>query len=211
MLFKDIAIIGVACKMPISENLTELRAHLIKGDDCIRKMPRTRRKLLGLDDEVEYIEMGYLDGIENFDNKFFNISNVEAKQMSPEQRLSLETCAKAILDAGYSLSDFKGKNCSVIVSSSENKYGELTEASSSGIGYTGNLASMLCGKISYYFDLHGASYMVDTGCSSSLVGLHHGCMEIICGQSEYALVGGVSINLQIPQKDNIKFYLNQIQ
>lgn len=204
MNYKDIAIIGVACKLPLADSLQEFREKLISGADCIREIPRSRRKLLGLDMDGKYMEIGFLEEIENFDNKFFNISNKEAKQMSPEQRLSMEICAKTILDAGYSLENFKGQNCSVIISSSENTYSTLTGANDDGLGYLGSLQSMLCGKISYYFDLHGPSCMIDTGCSSSLAGIHYGCMNLICGQCDYSLVGGVSINLQFPKKDDVK-------
>lgn len=203
-MYQNIAIIGAAGKLPMAESLADFRNKLVEGADCVRTVPEERRKILGLDKDSEYIEIAFLDEIANFDAKFFKISNKEAKQMSPEQRLALETAAKTILDAGYSLEEFKGSNCSVIVSSSENTYGNLTGASSNGIGYMGSLISMLSGKISYYFDLHGSSHMVDTGCSSSLVGIHQACLDLITGQCDYSLVGGVSVNLQFPKKDNSK-------
>ena len=90
MKYNDIAVIGMSLLMPGAENTDELHDNLAAGKDLVRKVPESRFRLHGLDPQKEYIESGYLENIEMFDNKFFNISDYESKVMSPEQRLSLE-------------------------------------------------------------------------------------------------------------------------
>jgi acyl transferase domain-containing protein len=60
---------------------------------------------------------------------------------------------------------------------------------------TGNYAAMLANRISHFFDLKGPSTAVDTGCSTSLMGLHLACQSLRLGESDCAIVGGACINM----------------
>lgn len=197
-MYKEIAIIGVSGKFPLANNLKTFHENLAVGMDCIQVISEERRKLLDLKTDVNYWKIGFIDQIDSFDNKFFGISNREAAQMSPEQRLSLELVAHTIWNAGYSLSDFRGSNCGVFLSSSDNEYQDIIEEET-GLSFIGNMKFMLPGKIAFTFDLHGPSMMIDTGCSATLVALHEACMKLASEEIEYALVGGININLVIPE------------
>lgn len=203
-MYKDIAIIGYSLKLPNADNLEQFHNNLLYKKDCIKSVSLSRRKLLNLDPEKDYLEVGYIEGIELFDNKFFNIPAAEAKYICPEQRLGLEMAAEAIMSSGYSLEYFRGKNCAVLISSTENEYKELA-GQDTGSAFTGNLKSLTAGKISYYLDLEGPSITIDASCASSLVGIHEGCMKIISGETNYALVGGISINIIIPEFSDSNF------
>ncbi|MBR6243476.1 MAG: hypothetical protein IKQ90_08280 [Ruminococcus sp.] len=193
MKYNDIAVIGMSLLMPGAENTDELHDNLAAGKDLVRKVPESRFRLHGLDPQKEYIESGYLENIEMFDNKFFNISDYESKVMSPEQRLSLELSAKAIEDAGYALSRFRGKNCGVFFASSNSDgYYNKTKRKTS-TSAIGTVKSMITGKIGYYFDLTGANIVYDTGCSSALVAVHEACIKLMTGEIDYALVGGIHV------------------
>lgn len=48
---------------------------------------------------------------------------------------------------------------------------------------TGNAASLLPNKISWFFDLRGPSIHVDTACSSGLTALDLACQSILSGNS----------------------------
>ena len=56
---------------------------------------------------------------------------------------------------------------------------------------TGN--AMFSNRISYFFDLKGPSFTLDTGCSASLVALHQACQSIRCGESRQAIVGAANL------------------
>lgn len=54
---------------------------------------------------------------------------------------------------------------------------------------------MLSNRISYFFDLKGASMTLDTGCSTSIVALHLACQSLRTGESKISIVGGNNLIL----------------
>lgn len=60
---------------------------------------------------------------------------------------------------------------------------------------TGTGKAIFANRISYYFNLKGPSFSLDTGCSASLVALHQACQSIRCGESKQAIVGGTNLIL----------------
>lgn len=60
---------------------------------------------------------------------------------------------------------------------------------------TGTGKAIFANRLSYYFDLKGPSFSLDTGCSASLVALHQACQSIRNGESDQALVEGTNLIL----------------
>ncbi|HEY8344959.1 MAG TPA: beta-ketoacyl synthase N-terminal-like domain-containing protein, partial [Bacillota bacterium] len=108
-LSEDIAIIGMAIKFPLVQDLEEFWSIIQNKVDCVRKFPAARRedidRYLAYSDFIEgnfgYTEGAYLETISDFDYKFFKLSPKEASLMNPCQRLFLQTALAAIEDAGY--------------------------------------------------------------------------------------------------------------
>ncbi|WP_054972152.1 beta-ketoacyl synthase N-terminal-like domain-containing protein [Paenibacillus sp. A3] len=211
----EVAIVGIAVKLPKADNLDDYWETIISGRETVGDLPANRQADLaayaakeGYDpDRLRYHRASYLDEIDTFDYPYFKILPVEAVAMSPAQRLFLETAAKAFEDAGYGGSRLKGTKTGVyagyIGDLDGYKYQRMLALSQDASTPTGYLSSNIAGRVSYIFDLKGPALMVDTACSSSLVALDLACEAIRNGQCEQALVGGVRLKT-VPVDDGFK-------
>ncbi len=144
---------------------------------------------------------GFLDvNISEFDANFFGISPREAEYMDPQQRLLLEVAWEALERACINPLSLKGSLSGVFMGLSAHDYYDLIDslqAAESINAYlgTGNAASVLAGRLSYYLGLQGPSMTIDTACSSSLVALNSACRSLQNGECNLALAGGVNIIL----------------
>jgi acyl transferase domain-containing protein len=48
---------------------------------------------------------------------------------------------------------------------------------------TGNGIAIMSNRISYFFDIHGPSITIDTGCSASLICIHQAVQSLLNGES----------------------------
>jgi acyl transferase domain-containing protein len=78
----DIAIVGMACRLPGAPNRSELWRLLRDGVDATSEVPPDRP--LGVR------RAGLIDNCGEFDAEFFGISPREAASMDPQQGLALE-------------------------------------------------------------------------------------------------------------------------
>ncbi|MGW8956313.1 SDR family NAD(P)-dependent oxidoreductase [Paenibacillus sp. NPDC055715] len=200
-----VAIIGMSCRFPESENLQEYWDNLLAGKDMISQIPEDRwdwRKLYG--DPVKETGKtnikwgGFIKDVHHFDAAFFGISPREAELMDPQQRLFMETVWETIEDSGYKPSELWGSKTGVFVGATTSDYIELlkenrvpVEAHTS----TGLFHSILANRISYYFNFHGPSEPVDTACSASLVAVSRAVESLKNGRCDLAIAGGVNVLL----------------
>lgn len=63
--------------------------------------------------------------------------------------------------------------------------------------FTGGTMALMSNRLSYIFDMTGPSFVLDTGCSSSLYAMHLACTAIAGGECTAAVVCGVSVLLSI--------------
>ncbi|MBD0258736.1 MAG: hypothetical protein ICV83_23715, partial [Cytophagales bacterium] len=177
---------------PEANTLEEFYHNLIAGKDSVREMPDERKIFSAIDPAFDYQLYGFLDRVDTFDYKFFNISKAEADLMDPQQRLLLQLTCNAIEDAGYSLQSFSGTRTGVFMSAKEPMYKALLPDDS--LALTGNMAPITAGRIAYVFNLLGTALMIDTACSSSLVAVVEACKNLLLGTIDCAVVGGISIS-----------------
>ncbi|MCR4567048.1 MAG: hypothetical protein K5769_03285 [Pseudobutyrivibrio sp.] len=199
MDYKDIAVVGIGCRVSSAKNVKDF-IQILKNNECtIGSVPEKRLDLLGLDKSVEYIKYSYLDNVEYFDYNFFGINKTEAESMNPEQKIILETACEALWDAGYSTKDVAGKKISVYIAVADN-YWEDVLPKDSGVSFIGNTKGVAAGRIAYQLDLHGPAYTIDTTCSSSLAAIHNVCMQLQTGEVDAGLAGGINVLGIIPSK-----------
>ncbi|WP_054749639.1 beta-ketoacyl synthase N-terminal-like domain-containing protein [Ruminiclostridium josui] len=207
---KDIAVIGMDCRLPKANNINEFWDNLLSGIDCIGDFPENRRKDIesfvrnkGKFTNEDFIKQGYIDDISGFDPAFFNISPAEANTMDPVQRLFLMVVWGALEDAGINFSKISGSKTGVFVGKAhlnEPLYKDFIDDFDM-IAFNGSATGILSSRISYMLNLNGPSLVIDTACSSSLVALHTACQSLINNDCEVAIVGGVRVML-LPVKDN---------
>ncbi|HEX3045918.1 MAG TPA: amino acid adenylation domain-containing protein [Bacillota bacterium] len=209
---KDIAIIGISVRLPLAENIDQFWDNLKFGIDCITELPPGRkaeadaylkytRRNTG---SIKYKKGSYLEKLDEFDCRFFNISPREASLMDPNQRMFLEVAYSAIEDAGYGGTKLKGSRtgvyCGFVSDLAYQRFIGEVEPASIGISIPGNMAAVIPGRVSYTLDLRGPSILIDTVCSSSLVAIHTACGAIRNGDCDQAIVGTVKMSL-LPLED----------
>jgi|GEM_PF-375258 len=199
----DIAIIGMACRLPDADNLQQFWDNLCAGKESIGLPPdgripdisRLADRVLG-PEAYSFAQMGFLRQVDLFDHAFFQLAPAEARTMDPYQRLFLELVWEAIEHAGYSSARMRGSDTSVFVGYCDNEsqyqryLGEVDASSMAG-----NVAAIIASRIAYQLDLRGSSQLINTSCSSSLTALHQACHAILARDCDQALVGGVNLSL----------------
>jgi len=208
---QDVAIIGVSGRYPQAGNLEAFWENLKAGRDCITEIPRERWDYSRYFDSEKgkagksYSKWGgFLEGVDEFDPLFFNISPREAKTIDPQERLFLQCVYETLEDAGYTrerLSGYKARdlegNVGVFVGVMYEEY-QLFGAQAQALGRPFALpgsASSIANRISYFCNFHGPSLALDTMCSSSLTAIHLACQSLQHGGCELAIAGGVNVSI----------------
>jgi len=211
----DIAIIGMAVQAPGAENIDRFWDNLRQGSDHVGPFPKGRMEdvmpylaITGLDDDLtRYHEGSFLQEVDKFDYSFFRISPKEASLMNPNQRLFLENSWRAIEDAGYGGEKIRGTRTGVFVGYNGDAFHdykrliERFEPHAMSLSITGNLSSMMAGRLSYLLDLKGQAVTVDTACSSSLVAVHMAVRALRNRECDMAIAGSVKVNMLPFHKD----------
>jgi amino acid adenylation domain-containing protein len=205
---EPIAIIGMACRFPGNVNTPEDYWTLIENRvDAIREVPQNRwdaDAYYDADPEAPgkmYTKMGgFIDGIENFDARFFGISPKELRSLDPQQRLLLETSWQAFENSGIDITTLNGSNTGVFIGILNTDYSRSHLFSMDfnkidAYSVTGMSFSTASGRISYFYGLQGPNIAIDTACSSSLVSVHVACQSLKNHECDMAVAGGVNLIL----------------
>lgn len=202
-----IAIIGIGCRLPGGiTNTEDLWGLLMEGRHAWSAVPPER-----YNEAAFYHPNPRNDGTTNhrgghflsqdiaaFDAAFFGISPVEAQAMDPQQRLLLETTFEAFENAGFPIEKARGSSTAVYTAKFTQDYDRNMQKDPGDIPtyhVTGTGDAIVSNRISYIFDFKGPSVTLDTGCSGSMVALHHACQSLQTGESDMALASGVNLML----------------
>ena len=125
---QDIAIIGMACKIPGADNLEQYWDLLNAGRSTIQDVPDDRWfsqhyfEGRGNLPQPKISKRGcFVDRPFDFDPMFFGISPKEATAIDPQQRLFLELSIQALQQAGYG-GKYRPENIGVFVGCGQNTY-----------------------------------------------------------------------------------------
>lgn len=202
---QDIAIVGIACRFPDAADADSYWHNLVQGVNSIREITDDRwdtNKYYSpnLDDSNKSVSKwcGMIEQADHFDNSFFHISPREAKNMDPQQRILLEEAWHCIEDAGIPLRKLQAAKTAVYIGVMTGDYRQTItgpEFDVDSYACLGNYEGMLANRLSYVFGFTGASHSVNAACASSLVALHDAKRALQNGECDYALAGGVNLNL----------------
>ncbi|HEV3386123.1 MAG TPA: polyketide synthase, partial [Gemmata sp.] len=145
-----------------------------------------------------------IEGIDQFDAGFFGFSDRDAALTDPQQRIFLETAWEAFEDAGYEPCRNVGR-IGVFAGVGKNTYllRNLLAASDWPRSpevfqlLIGNEKDYLATRVAHVLDATGPAFSVQTACSSSLVAVHLACQSLLAGECDFALAGGVSIDVPV--------------
>lgn len=193
----SIAITGLSCKLPGANSPEEFWQLLTKGTAMAEPVPSTRwpeaanprgktRKFWG----------NFMDGIDEFDHRFFKKAPREAASMDPQQRLLLHGAYEAMESAGYfsRAASRRDTNIGCYLGLCAIDYdANVASHPPNAFSTMGTLRAFLSGKISHFFGWDGPSLTIDTACSSSAVAIHTACRAIQNGEISQALAGGISL------------------
>ncbi|KAI9035669.1 ketoacyl-synt-domain-containing protein [Aspergillus affinis] len=204
---QPIAIVGMACRLPgDATNTSKLWDLLSEGRNTWSHLPESRfqEKAFFHPDSKKngafHTQGGHFleEDISRFDAPFFNISPAEAKAMDPQLRLLLESAYEAFENSGMTLNQLRGTDTGAYVAMYSRDYEKILMRDPEDLPFyllTGNGEAMYANRLSYFFDLHGPSFTLDTGCSGSLVAIHQACQSIRDGESSQAIVGAPNLIL----------------
>ncbi|MCJ1251634.1 hypothetical protein MMC30_008869 [Trapelia coarctata] len=194
----DIAVVGMACKVPGADDLEEFWKLLCEGKSQHVEVPEDRFGFETVWRDVDPKRKWYGNFINDqdaFNHKFFKKSPRELASMDPQQRLMLQVAYQAVEQSGYFQSpnrDNQHIGCYIGVSNVDYE-GNIACYPAGAFSATGTLKSFVAGKISHHFGWTGPGLTIDTACSASAVAVHQACKGILSGDCTAALAGGVNI------------------
>jgi len=138
---EPIAIIGMACRLPASNDIEEFWNLLINKGDAIKKVPEWRWpeeqvKTTGDKEKMkDYRERqaGWLKcPVDEFDAKFFGMSPKELEFTDPQQRLLLEVSWEALEDAAIDPTSLHGTPTGIFTGTWKSDYFDMMNQVSFG-------------------------------------------------------------------------------
>ncbi len=202
---EGIAVIGMACRFPGAPTVEKFWENLRNGVESILRLTDKELDALGVPPEIygspNYVKASStIEGGGLFDAGFFGYAPREAEKLDPQHRLFLECGWLALENAGCDPSSYGG-SIGVFAGSGPNYYGgnrsdgeDCRDVVETYRRELGNEKDYLSTRLSYKLDLRGPSLTVQTACSTSLAAAHLAVQNLLTGQCDVALAGGVSFN-----------------
>ncbi|MED1738767.1 SDR family NAD(P)-dependent oxidoreductase [Bacillus swezeyi] len=184
---EDIAIIGLTCRFPGAETLEAYWDLIREGRSAIKPVPPER-----FGHSSSYYA-GVIEDMNRFDPDFFLMSDDDVRAMDPQALAVLEESLKLMYHAGYTEKEMKGMRAGVYIGGRSQHKPEQSSLSKARNPIVAGGQNYLAANISQFFDLRGPSIVLDTACSSALVGLNMAIQALRSGDIEAAVVGGVSL------------------
>nr|ALQ32824.1 putative polyketide synthase [Fusarium dlaminii] len=202
-----VCIVGMACRLPGGiRSPDDLWEFMIQKKSAYGPVPADRYNIQGFyhpqsnRSGATNVPGGYFinEDVRQFDNAFFDINNLEATYMDPQQRKILEVVYECLVSSGTSMEAVARSNTGVYVANFTVDYQPLQLRDPDYLHRyvtTGSGATIMSNRISHVFNLHGPSISVDTACSSSIYAFHQAIKAIKAGDCDSAIVASANLIL----------------
>ncbi|MET0549627.1 MAG: type I polyketide synthase [Xanthomonas sp.] len=199
----EIAIVGIGCRFPRSEDWQAFWHNLLAGRDLVSRFTREELLASGVPaaqiDAPAYVPVkALLEHADSFDAEAFGYSPREAARMDPQLRVLHEVAVSALADAGIH-AGAATLECGVFVGSTFN-VARMEQFAGAGADIlqlfdAGNYndPAAFAAQLAYRFKLIGPAANVQTACSTSLAAVHLACRALLAGECQLAMAGGVCI------------------
>ncbi|NHI05601.1 beta-ketoacyl-acyl-carrier-protein synthase II [Streptomyces sp. KO7888] len=189
---RDIAVIGIGGRYPHADDLDGFWSVLREGRDCVTEVPADRWDTGGTAQWG-----GFLDHVDRFDPLHFGISPRQAAAMDPQQRLFLETVWHLLEQGGVTqevIERHYRRSVGVYVGAAYQMYRADTAQDPTLSALTSSASyNLIANRVSHFFGLEGPSLAVDSMCTSSAMAVHLACTDLLRGECELAVAGGVNL------------------
>lgn len=202
----DIAIIGMAMRLPGADDPDTFWAMLENGIDHIRDVDIARLRNMGgdpaaLEDPNFVPRHGILDNIDMFDPAPFAMTAGGAIETDPQQRLLLEVALNALEDGSCDpardgpVGAYVGVGFpTYLVDVLGDRLHPRPDAMRYGLAI-GNDKDFAATRLAYKLDLTGPAIASATACSTGLVNIVLAAQALRAGQCRVALAGGASLGI----------------
>jgi acyl transferase domain-containing protein len=199
---RDIAVIGLSCRVPGASNVKQFWDNLANGREAVITFSDEELRREGISEKVLkdrcFVRAGTtLEDANSFDESVFGFTPGEAQTLHPQQRIFLELASEALEHAGYNSQAYKrpiGIYAGMGAIDRESPQCVSSEGLYSAFhNVIGTEKDFLATITAYKLNLRGPAINVQTACSTSLVAVHLACQGLIAGDCALALAGGVSI------------------
>ncbi|KAI5464568.1 hypothetical protein BGZ63DRAFT_421580 [Mariannaea sp. PMI_226] len=204
---EDIAVIGIGLQFPgNATSPEELWKVIERGESQWSEFPKDRLNIDGYfhpggdrQGSISFRGAHFLKrDFAAFDAPFFSVAAEDAKAIDPQQRILLEVSYEALENAGIRMEGIDGSDTSVYVGSFVKDYEQVCLRDPDWqpqYAATGNGIAIMANRISYFFNLHGPSMTIDTGCSGSLVSVHLAAQSLRNREASLAIAAGAGMIL----------------
>ncbi|ATQ70566.1 MULTISPECIES: SDR family NAD(P)-dependent oxidoreductase [Methylosinus] len=196
-----VAIIGMAARLPGAADVDAFWRNQLEGLCAITRQDAAALRAAGFSD-ADLADprlapaFGVLDGVADFDARFFGYPPARAQSLDPQQRLLLEVAWHALEHAGYGPGTIEG-SIGAYLSIAQSGYPApaATDVADAFFELTSRDKDYAASRVAYKLDLTGPSLMIQSASSGSLAAVHAAAEALIGGQCDMAIAGGCSIAL----------------
>ncbi|WMJ02938.1 beta-ketoacyl synthase N-terminal-like domain-containing protein [Pseudomonas chlororaphis subsp. aurantiaca] len=183
----EIVVVGMSARFPGASSLDDYWRLLKEGRSALAPVPSQRWPNGG-----HYLA-GTLENHDRFDRETFHIPEEDFHAMDPQALLVLEECLNLWAHAGYRVEETRGDAIGVYLGGRARSSLDPVALGKARNPIVVAGQNYLAANLSHFFDFSGPSLLIDTACSSALVGMGMAVQALRSGEISAAVVGGVSL------------------